>query len=119
MIFIVRHQSGTRASNCLNKEGLYNVRQMAKHFYRNPLILSSIYTVKPRNYKHVRPLQTASNLCTLMDDGKSVLVCDTHEDVVRDLMNFSSTCMASRRDSGNAPLHRDHVRIFGRTHRLL
>ncbi len=91
MIFIVRHQSGTRASNCLNKEGLCNVHQMAKHFSQNPLILSSIYTVKPRNYKHVRPLQTASNLCTLMDDGKSVLVCDTYEDVVRDLMNFSST----------------------------
>lgn len=91
MIFIVRHQSGIKASNCLNKEGLYNISQMGKCFSKNPLILSSIYTIKPHSYKHIRPLQTASNLCTMMNDGKSVLVCNTYEDVVRDMINFTST----------------------------
>lgn len=91
MIFIVRHQAGSKESNCLNKEGLRNTEQMAKIFSKNLSILRSIYTVKPHDYKHVRPLQTASTLCTMMDDGKSVIVCNTYLDVVRDMMNFTST----------------------------
>lgn len=91
MIFVLRHQPGSRASNCLNKEGVRNISEIARRFSKNPLILSTIYTIKPHSYKHIRPLQTATNLCTTMNDGKSVLVCNTYEDVVRDLTNFSST----------------------------
>lgn len=91
MIFIVRHQAGTNTSNCLKRSGMYNIHQIARRFSSNPHILNTIYTIKPHNYKHIRQIQTASYLCTMMDDDKSVLVCNTYEDVVCDIQNFTST----------------------------
>lgn len=56
-------------------------------------IFKTVYTVTPRGYKHVRPIQTAATLCycfnRLFYDTKfSVMTCDTAEQLSMDVMGF-------------------------------
>ena len=82
---------GSSDSNCLNKQGLCNINKIATRFSnnKNNVLLRSIYTLNPSAYKHIRPIQTASTLVTLLNDNFLVLTCNAYEDVINDVNKYA------------------------------
>ena len=66
MIYIVRHQEGSPFTNCLSQAGIVKCYDIAKTFSK--LVDLVVYTCPPskNGRKHVRPLQTASIVCTAL-----------------------------------------------------
>lgn len=88
MIYIVRHQEGDAFSNCLNLDGMYRVQHIASvlksSFENTPL--KCIHTCRPLEFKHMRPVQTATMLCTYLTDERfSVFAHVSYDGVLRDL----------------------------------
>jgi len=92
MIYIIRHQEGHASDNCLSEKGLKNTMKIAQHFKKSnktSQIFKTVYTVQPYDYKHVRPIQTASLLCTYMNseqDRLSVKTCQDNQELADDLV---------------------------------
>lgn len=92
MIYIIRHQEGHASDNCLSEKGLKNTQKIAKRFKMfNDIscFFKTVYTVQPYDYKHVRPIQTASLLCTYMNseqDRLSVRTCQNAQEITDDLI---------------------------------
>ena len=81
MIYILRHQEGQTHTNCLSKRGVHNSHSIAKRFTSSCFV----YTMLPSsNGKHVRPIQTATIMCTEMNKSLNLLENDdifpTNED---------------------------------------
>lgn len=86
MIYIIRHQEGEPFSNCLNRKGLAQTKVIASHFKNmltNPL--KYIHTCTPTGFGHARPFQTASMLCTYLNDTFSVYAHHDSDDLIQDL----------------------------------
>lgn len=66
MIILLRHQEGNSKSNCLSKKGIRHIKQIVKQIkkYKNISIFTRIPSL---NGKHVRPLQTASILGSILN----------------------------------------------------
>lgn len=91
MIYIVRHQEGEAFSNCLSLKGMIRVQQMAqvlKGSFDN-IPLKCIHTFRPLEYKHLRPVQTATILCTYLNERFSVFAHVSYDGVVRDLSRIA------------------------------
>ena len=100
MIYVVRHQEGGSVSNCLSNKGVCKTRAMARFFARkhntgrsHDNIFKTVYTITPRGYKHVRPVQTAATLCSHLNrlfyhTKFSVMTCDTEEQLSMDVLDF-------------------------------
>lgn len=98
MIYVIRHQEGAPMSNCLSKQGLENTRRIGtffsrKHKLQNNDVFKTVYTITPHAFKHVRPIQTASMLCSHLNgafyDAKfSVMLCESHAEMIADLTRF-------------------------------
>ena len=74
MLYISRHQQGL-GSNCLSYEGMLCVAKMASKITHLLELSKTVYTCPPATCKHMRPIQTATNLCTFLDDHTEVHVC--------------------------------------------
>ena len=76
MIYIFRHQEGERHTNCLSKKGIrdsYYLTKMTKPLRTDVYI----YTMMPTFHgKHVRPIQTATIMCTVMKKSLNLLEKD-------------------------------------------
>ena len=91
MIYIIRHQEGEVFSNCLSLKGLRRVRHMARvlrgSFENMPL--KCVHTCRPMEFKHIRPVQTASALCTFLEDRFSTFAHMSYDGVLRDLSKLA------------------------------
>lgn len=91
MIYVLRHQESDPLTNVLTVRGLLKTKQMAttleRHFQNVPM--KGIHTCQSNGYGHVRPLQTASNLCTFLRGNYSTFAHDSIESVVRDLSKMT------------------------------
>ena len=82
MIFILRHQEGSSSTNCLSEKGVRNCHSI---FVRLKGMDIDLYTCIPNiNGKHVRPLQTASLICTHLKKSVNIVdlqsLPDEHDD---------------------------------------
>lgn len=66
MIFVYRHGEKNPNSNCLSDVGTHKSRMIANQHRDSPCV---VYTMRPIEDKHVAPLQTASNICTILDQS--------------------------------------------------
>ena len=71
MIIFVRHQHGNPQANCLSEKGIKESKCIADVF--GNLKNVNIYTCYPRKQKHIRPLQTASIVCTYLNKNVNVV----------------------------------------------
>ena len=72
-IYIMRHQRpGSFRTNCVDPSEVRHVRELANQL--RSLGISDVFSCMPGTSKHVRPIQTASNLCSVL--GKSLELCD-------------------------------------------
>lgn len=91
MIYILRHQEGQVYDNCLSPKGLKNTHKIAQWLIKlneNSVFFKTVYTVLPSDYSHIRPVQTASLLCTYMNehnDKFSVKTCEDRTALVEDV----------------------------------
>ena len=77
-IYIIRHQEGDKHCNCLNKIGLEHCNNIFEKFKHEKPV--NIFTCTPHiNGKHVRPLQTASMLGSLLYRNVTLVTEDTLE----------------------------------------
>lgn len=98
MIYVIRHQEGGPMSNCLSTQGLENTRHIAmffsrKHKSQKNEVFKTVYTITPCAFKHVRPIQTASVLCSHLNTAFyetkfSVMPCESHAEIIADLTRF-------------------------------
>ena len=71
MIYILRHQEGSRSSNCLSRIGIRHCRDIYSRLRYKDV---DVYTCYPDEHgKHVRPIQTASILCTYMNKSLQII----------------------------------------------
>jgi len=91
MIYIVRHQEGESFSNCLSLRGMHRVHRMAKVLRSSfdNIPLKCIHTFRPTEYKHLRPVQTATILCTCLNERFSVFAHVSYDGVLRDLSRIA------------------------------
>jgi hypothetical protein len=91
MIYVLRHQESDALTNVLTVHGLHQTKHMAtvleRQFQHIPM--KGIYTCIPEGYAHVRPVQTASNLCTFLRGNYSTFVHHSIESVVNDLIKIT------------------------------
>ena len=61
----MRHQSGGEYTNYISP---YELKTRTNHLYNKLCTqeIDTVFTCYPNNDHHIRPLQTASNLCTLL-----------------------------------------------------
>lgn len=85
----MRHQEGYKRTNCLSLQSVKQINRIAGVFSKIKSKTFQVYTIKPKSYKHVRPIQTASNLCTYLN--ASLRVCNTYEDAIDSLSNYIYT----------------------------
>lgn len=87
MIYVLRHQEGERYSNCLSRQGIERTKHIANVLTRSfeNIPFKSVHTCVPVGYGHVRPIQTASNLCTFLQGRFSVLAHKSVDELVRDV----------------------------------
>lgn len=63
MIYVLRHQEGSLHTNCLSEIGIKHSYDIANKIKHDPSLY--VYTCLPKhNGKHVRPIQTASLICS-------------------------------------------------------
>lgn len=97
MIYIIRHQEGGYHTNCLSLQGEKKTHTIATYFSRESEFLKTVYTIIPIEYKHIRPLQTATSLCTHLNKKSSfekkfsVMACWNHTHLVQDLESMLSS----------------------------
>jgi len=89
MLYIMRHQEGNKRKNCLSSQSIKQTNRIAGIFSNIRSNKWKVYTIKPSTHKHVRPIQTAANLCTYLNT--SLKVCNTYEDVIDSLSNYIYT----------------------------
>lgn len=95
MIYIIRHQQGDINTNCLSLSGVQNTKRIADILLKkinHGQCFRSVYTVLPDTYKHIRPIQTASLLCSYMNRRLccySVVTCKNTHVIVSDLLTIS------------------------------
>lgn len=95
MIYIIRHQQGEHNTNCLSSSGVRHTKRIAdillKKINHNQCF-RSVYTLLPEAYKHIRPIQTASLLCSYMNRQSccySVVTCKNTQVIANDLLKIS------------------------------
>ena len=71
MLIFLRHQRGDPHINCLNIKGFNDTKQIADVF--GVLKNLNVYTCCSKDHKHIRPLQTASIVCTYLDKNVNVV----------------------------------------------
>jgi hypothetical protein len=72
-IYIMRHQRpGSFRTNCVDSSEVQRVHELAECV--RSLDVHHVFSCTPGTSKHVRPIQTASNLCSIL--GKSLELCD-------------------------------------------
>ena len=72
-IYVMRHQRpGSMNTNCVSPDELQNTNMLAETV--RTLNVHRVFTCLPNASKHIRPLQTASNLCAITD--KHLECCD-------------------------------------------
>lgn len=78
MIILLRHQEGNLKSNCLSTKGIYYTKLIVNKIkkYKNISIFTRIPSL---NGKHVRPLQTASILGSILN--KSVNFIENYDNL--------------------------------------
>lgn len=100
MIYIFRHQEGGYHTNCLSLQGEKNTHTIATYFTkqsRESEFFKTVYTIIPIEYKHIRPIQTATSLCTHLNKKSSfekkfsVMACWNHTHLVQDLESMLSS----------------------------
>jgi len=65
-IYVIRHQRpGSTVGNCVAKEEIRRTKLLYNRI--RVLNIEKVITCEPNETKHIRPLQTASNLCSLMN----------------------------------------------------
>lgn len=75
MIYILRHQEGGEFTNCLSDVGIGHSYDIVDHIDKHKSIV--VYTMLPQmNGKHVRPLQTASIVCSKLDMHLNIIDTD-------------------------------------------
>lgn len=77
MIYILRHQEGERHTNCLSKKGIcdsYSIANITTKMYNRSCFRTYVYTMLPTLHgKHVRPIQTATIMCSAMKKSLNLL----------------------------------------------
>ena len=78
IIYVIRNQPGepgNETSNCIGKSELERTQELYDIIRK--LKIGHVYTCtpNPKVNNHARPLQTASNLCTLL--GNDISLCNT------------------------------------------
>lgn len=97
MIYIIRHQEGGYHTNCLSLQGEKKTQAIANYFSRESDFFKTVYTIIPIEYKHIRPIQTATSLCTHLNKKTSfekkfsVMACWNHTHLVQDLESMLSS----------------------------
>ena len=77
MIILLRHQEGNLKSNCLSAKGIDHTKLIVKKIKKYKNI--SIFTRMPSlNGKHIRPLQTATILGSILSKRVNFIVNDAH-----------------------------------------
>ena len=72
-IYVIRHQKPEEHTNCITESELNRTRSLYEKFKH--LHISHVFTCCPSiKNKHIRPLQTAANLCTFL--GNNVELCN-------------------------------------------
>jgi len=71
MIIFLRHQHGNPQVNCLSEKGIKDSKRIADVF--GNLKHLNIYTCCPHKQKHIRPLQTASIVCTYLNTNVTIV----------------------------------------------
>ena len=80
MLYIIRHQQGDLYTNCLSKQGLRRCGKIYKYF-TNICVRPKIYTCFAEESKHIRPIQTASTIATLMNKSIQLINIDSLPDI--------------------------------------
>lgn len=75
MIYILRHQIGETHTNCLSEQGVRDTYRIANVMEdRTKHKSKHIYTIMPKSHgKHVRPIQTASIICSATKRSLNIL----------------------------------------------
>jgi hypothetical protein len=63
-IYIIRHREGT-TTNCVSRKSFFDVQDVCKKI--KELNVQKVLTRYPYNDKHIRPIQTAANICSLIN----------------------------------------------------
>ena len=63
-IYIIRHREGT-TTNCVSSKSFFDVQDVCKKV--KELNVQKVLTRYPYNDKHIRPIQTAANICSLIN----------------------------------------------------
>ena len=63
-VYIIRHREGT-TTNCVNRKSFFDVQDVCNKI--KELNVQKVITRYPYNDKHIRPIQTAANICSLMN----------------------------------------------------
>lgn len=63
-VYIIRHREGT-TTNCVNRKSFFDVQDVCNKI--KELNIQKVLTRYPYNDKHIRPIQTAANICSLID----------------------------------------------------
>lgn len=65
-IYIIRHQEGNNnISNCINSDSFNDTKNICEIL--KPMKFEHILSKFPYNNKHIRPVQTAANICSFLD----------------------------------------------------
>ena len=66
VIYVMRHQRpGKYTGNCVDAREIQDTKSLCERI--RPLEVRNVIACAPGASKHIRPLQTASNLCSCMD----------------------------------------------------
>lgn len=76
MIFLYRHGEKSVGKNCLSEFGRHRSELIA-NIHRDGFC--EVFTLRPHSNKHVAPIQTAANVCTLIQ--KTIYLCEKVEEL--------------------------------------
>lgn len=82
-IYVIRHQKPHDTLNCVHKDDIYNTENIAKHFKN--LYIGEVYTVRPTGNEQILPLQTASNISSMIN--LNVTLCYDFTDLPKFVTN--------------------------------
>lgn len=119
-VYVIRHQSGdNNVSNCIDSNSFYNIPDICEIL--KPIQFEHVFSKYPYNNKHIRPIQTAANICSFLDiplelvyDANSlpdkqcsyILIIWNHNDVNSILQKFGfNTYFKWPEDNYNGCLH--------------
>ena len=63
-VYIIRHSEG-KSINCVDKNSFFDVQDVC--YKMKKFNIQKVLTRYPYNDKHIRPIQTAANICTLIN----------------------------------------------------